>query len=488
MLDERVDILVVDDDEDDFVIVKDLLDEISANRFLVQWEPDYDRAYQFILNQDFDVYLIDYRLGKRNGLELLKEAVNINRSKPVIMLTGQGETRVDMEAMQIGAADFLVKDKIDPQSIERSIRYALSNAQTMHKLYEQEKKYRSLFEQSLSAIFITDENLQIVDVNEAMCLLFDYRVDDIQGKEPDFLFADQEDYHAMIDALEREGHLRNYEILLINNNKRKILSNISITRFLDSDHKVRGFQAIIEDISERKKIQQELIQLEKLIMTGNIARSIAHEVRNPLTNINLALEQFSEIAAQDDTLEVYLDIIKRNTKRINQLISEMLKSSKPSELQLQPCKLNDILENALSLAKDRLKLREIKLVKLYDKDLPEIPLDFEKLSMALLNIINNALEAVEPRQGVLSLQTRIEGAYQVMQICDNGPGIGQEEINRLFDAFHTGKKGGMGLGLTFTQNIVNSHGAKISVESTLEKGTCFWLSFKNEPSSTSSAG
>ena len=182
MLDERVDILVVDDDEDDFVIVKDLLDEISANRFLVQWEPDYDRAYQFILNQDFDVYLIDYRLGKRNGLELLKEAVNINRSKPVIMLTGQGETRVDMEAMQIGAADFLVKDKIDPQSIERSIRYALSNAQTMHKLYEQEKKYRSLFEQSLSAIFITDENLQIVDVNEAMCLLFDYRVDDIKGK------------------------------------------------------------------------------------------------------------------------------------------------------------------------------------------------------------------------------------------------------------------------------------------------------------------
>lgn len=481
MLEERVDILVVDDDEDDFVIVKDLLSEISANRFKVQWEPDYDRAHHFILSQDFDVYLVDYRLGKKNGLELLKEAVNINRSKPVIMLTGQGETEVDMEAMKIGAADFLVKDKIDPQSIERSIRYALSNARAMQKLYEQEKKYRSLFEQSLSAIFITNENLQIVDVNEAMCKLFAYEVEEMQGRKPDFLCAEEEDYHAMIEVLEKEKHLRNYEILLINNNKQKILSNISITRFLDSDQQVRGFQAIIEDISERKKIQQELIQLEKLIMTGNIARSIAHEVRNPLTNINLALEQFSEMIEKDDTLEVYLDIIKRNTKRINQLITEMLKSSKPSELQLQPCELNDILENALSLAKDRLKLREIKLVKLYATDLPKIPLDFEKLSMALLNIINNALEAVQPREGMLSLQTRQEGEYQVLQICDNGPGIGQEEINRLFDAFHTGKKGGMGLGLTFTQNIVNSHGAKISVESTLDKGTCFRLIFKSVP-------
>lgn len=488
MLEESIDILVVDDDEDDFVIVKDLLSEISSNRFRVKWVPDYDQARKHIRQQGFDVYLIDYRLGKKNGLNLLKEAVNINRSKPVIMLTGQGETRIDMEAMKIGAADFLVKDKIDPQSIERSIRYALSNARAMHKLYEQEKKYRSLFEQSLSAIFITDENLKIVDVNQAMCDLFAYCVEDMQGKQPDFIFADPDEYHAMIDQLEENGHLKNYEMLLINNNKQKILSNISITRFLDSDMQVRGFQAIIEDISERKKIQQELIQLEKLIMTGNIARSIAHEVRNPLTNINLALEQFSEmIESQDDTLEVYMDIIRRNTKRINQLISEMLKSSKPSELQLQPCKLNDILENALALAKDRLKLREIKLVKIYKDDLPALPLDFDKLSMALLNIINNALEAVEPRAGVLNLQTRQEGDYQVMQICDNGPGIGQEELNRLFDAFHTGKKGGMGLGLTFTQNIVNSHGAKIMVDSTVDKGTCFRLSFKNEAASTSSA-
>ena len=484
MLENNVKILVVDDDEDDFVIVKDLLSEISGDRFSVDWEPEFNNASKQIHQQHYDIYLIDYRLGKQNGLYLLKEAVNINRSKPVIMLTGQGETEVDMEAMKMGAADFLIKDKIDPQILERSIRYALSNARAMHELYEQEKKYRTLFEQSVSAIFITDDTLKIIDINQSMYTLLGYSRKKMVGSQPGFLFSSDDDYDALKQTLKEKGAIKNEEVKLKHKNNKEYLTNMTLTPFLDTNERIKGYQGIIEDISERKKVQQELIQLEKLIMTGNIARSIAHEVRNPLTNISLALEQFTLDDEEDDTMEVYLDIIKRNTRRINQLISEMLKSSKPSELKLEPGSLNDILETALAMARDRLKLQEIKLVKTYDKKLPKVPIDQEQLPLAILNIINNALEAVEPRQGVLSLQTRLDGEYQVMQICDNGPGIAQEEVNRLFDAFHTGKKGGMGLGLTFTQNIINSHGAKISVESTLNKGTCFILKFQNREKET----
>ncbi len=140
-------ILLIDDDEDDFIIVKDLLSDIKTSQFKIQWEPNFEQAIELINQQSFDIYLIDYRLGEMNGLELLKKAVTINRGKPVIMLTGQGEPEIDHQAMQLGAADYLVKNAIDAQSIERSIRYALSHAHAVSKLYEQEKKYRALFEQ-----------------------------------------------------------------------------------------------------------------------------------------------------------------------------------------------------------------------------------------------------------------------------------------------------------------------------------------------------
>jgi len=480
MLDDNVRILVVDDDEDDFVIVKDLLSEISYTRLAISWEPDFGKANKLIEQQDFDIYLIDYRLGEKNGLELLKNAVEINRNKPVIMLTGQGETAVDIEAMQIGAADFLVKDRIDAMTIERSIRYALSNARAMYKLYEQEEKYRTLFEQSVSAILILDNQLCMLDINRNMWKLTGYSVFEISGKSPAMLFAREDGYQKLVHQLDQYGYIENLETQLKHKNNQLLLINISVTPFLDSEENVKGYQAIIEDISERKKVQQELIQLEKLIMTGNIARSIAHEVRNPLTNISLSLEQFTSEMELNEEAEVYIDIIRRNTKRINQLISEMLKSSKPSELKLEPTHLNMLLEKVLSMAKDRVKLQEIKLVKTYDDHLPAIPLDQEKLPLAILNIVNNALEAVEPRKGILSLQTCLEGGHQVLRICDNGPGIPQNEVSRLFDAFHTSKKGGMGLGLTFTQNIINSHGAKIAVESTIDKGTCFIMKFNNQ--------
>lgn len=483
MLSEVIEILVIDDDEDDFVIVKDLLSDIKTNQFSVKWVANYQQGLTAIQNQNADIYLIDYRLGEKNGLELLKEAVKLKPGKPVIMLTGQGEPEIDFQAMQIGAADYLVKDAIDSQNLERSIRYALSNATAVRKLYEQEKKYRVLFQQSLNAIFITDESQALVDANPAMIALFGYQKDEILQSSLSDLFVKDESYTIFQTKVKYEGHVRDMEVLLKDKKNKEHICNISVTKLLGPDNDLMGYQGIIEDISERKKVQLELIQLEKLIMTGNIARSIAHEVRNPLTNINLALEQFSFDDLDDDTFEVYLEIIKRNTKRINQLITQMLKSSKPSNLNLKTTSINEVLEMALKHANDRLKLQEIKVVKLYDQKLNNIPLDEEKLGMAFLNIITNAIEAVEPKKGVVTLKTAKSGSKQVVQICDNGSGIEAEEVGKLFDAFHTGKKGGMGLGLTSTQNIVHAHGAKISVDSTPGKGSCFTIMFnETQPS------
>ncbi len=123
---ETVRILLVDDDEDDFVVTRALLAEVTGNiRFRLEWAQTYDQGLAFILEGRHDVYLLDYQLGGRDGLELLQEAIAAGCKAPIILLTGQGDDAVDREAMKAGAADFLVKGQADARLLERSIRYAM---------------------------------------------------------------------------------------------------------------------------------------------------------------------------------------------------------------------------------------------------------------------------------------------------------------------------------------------------------------------------
>jgi two-component system CheB/CheR fusion protein len=125
MADGQIRVLLVDDDQDDYVLTRDLLAEIPGSGFALSWESDFDAALRVMARGDHDVYLLDYRLGRHTGLELLRAAVAHGCRAPVIVLTGQGERAVDMEAMQAGAADYLLKDRLDAAVLERSIRYAV---------------------------------------------------------------------------------------------------------------------------------------------------------------------------------------------------------------------------------------------------------------------------------------------------------------------------------------------------------------------------
>jgi DNA-binding NtrC family response regulator len=118
-------VLLIDDDEDDYIITQELLFEVEGRRFALDWARNYDQGEKLIGQNLHDVYLIDYRLGKHNGLDLMRQAIANGCNTPMILLTGQGDWKVDIEAMKAGAADYLVKDKLDAQILERSIRYAI---------------------------------------------------------------------------------------------------------------------------------------------------------------------------------------------------------------------------------------------------------------------------------------------------------------------------------------------------------------------------
>ena len=235
-------------------------------------------------------------------------------------------------------------------------------------------------------------------------------------------------------------------------------------------------QQLSKRIDELNTANGQLMQMrsmEKFAATGRIARTIAHEVRNPLTNINLATSQLkTDISVTDENLLYLFEIMERNSNRINKLISDLLHSTKFSELNFTNVCINDLLDESLAMAKDRIELQQVTIEKQYDTSC-HLHVDKEKIKIAFLNIIINAIEAMEPDKGVLKISTKAEEGYCIVTITDNGTGMDEMEMSKLFEPYFTSKPNGNGLGLANTQNIIFNHKGTIHVSSSIGKGTIF---------------
>jgi two-component system, NtrC family, sensor histidine kinase HydH len=249
-----------------------------------------------------------------------------------------------------------------------------------------------------------------------------------------------------------------------------------------ADEKVEEYQRQLQRrIGELDVANKELIEMrsrEQFAATGRFARTIAHEVRNPLTNIDLAASQLkTELPQTDENQLMLFDIIERNSKRINQLITELLNATRFTELKYEKVSVNDLLNETLELAKDRFTLNHIRIEKHYTPGMPMILVDKEKIKIAFLNIIVNAVEVMEDGNGILKVITKAEDGKCVVEIQDNGIGMDTATKNKLFEPYYTSKPKGNGLGLTNTQNIIFNHRATIAVESEPGKGAAFIIKF-----------
>ena len=474
-----VKVLLVEDDEDDVLLVREFLSESGNFNFELEWEPKPEQARLKMVLGNHDVFLIDYRLGSETGLDLIKFAQQKGVITPSILLTGQGDLKVDLDATRFGAADYLIKTELNGPMLERSIRYGLSQAKVIRELDEKEKRYRSLFERSIDPIFLANEQLKLVDVNESFTNFFQFTKQEALRFKIKDLFANEQEYNTFFNVLKEAEQIRGFDTALVAKDGSKKVCLVNCVFIPDQLSEFCCYQGIIHDQTMRKKAERDMLIAERLSMTGKIARTIAHEVRNPLTNLTLAFDQLKdEMPTDNPDVKLYAEIIERNANRIEQLISEMLNSSKPKELNLELTPISEILEQTLALSIDRINLNQIKLEKNFPDELPRILLDREKIKIALLNIIINGLEAMQPGRGVLKISAEKRNGSILTVISDNGKGIAPDEIEKLFDPFYTDKPGGMGLGLTSTKNILNSHNAEVEVQSALGEGTTFFIAFK----------
>jgi PAS domain S-box-containing protein len=472
---EVIKILLVEDDAGDHFLFKEYLSDIKNYSYSLTWANSYEQGVELVQQRGHDIYFFDYLLGAKTGLDLVQECFSDIIDVPIIILTGLGNQEADLKAMELGVSDYLVKDEIDPEKLERTIRYSIGQSQMLKKLKASETKFRSIFENSHDIIYVSDSEGNLLDINKSAENLFGYTHEELLKMNTADLYENKEERLKFVETINATGICSNFEVVLKDKDGNKKFCTITAsTQRRDDDDNIY-YQGIIHDMTQRKKAENDLMIAEKLAITGKIARILAHEVRNPLTNINLSVEQLEEDLKSEEEYQPYFNIIKRNSKRINDLVTELIENSKPTELKASKLTLQSILQSTIELARDRAELKNIKIITEFENQEIEIDADESKLKIALLNIIMNAIEAVEANAGEIRIAYKCANKKCLISIGDNGCGIQEEYLTKIFDPYFTGKSTGVGLGLATTRSIINMHNGKIDVQTQVGKGTVFHI-------------
>jgi len=249
------------------------------------------------------------------------------------------------------------------------------------------------------------------------------------------------------------------------------------TAIRDEEGKYLGSSVIAYDITEQKRLEQQLIHSEKLSAVGQLAAGIAHEVGSPLTAIS-SLAQLLYEKSEDDWDKDKLKIIREQIERISRIVRELVNFSKPISTSVGEVSVNKVIEEAAQIVKYDKRLKFFKFSMDLFPHLPLIKISFDQLLQVLINILLNAGDALEGREkGKISVTSRLVGEKIIVSIIDTGVGIEKENLDHIFEPFYTTKKPGKGtgLGLWVCYNIVRGFSGEIIVESEIDQGTAFHI-------------
>jgi signal transduction histidine kinase len=237
-------------------------------------------------------------------------------------------------------------------------------------------------------------------------------------------------------------------------------------------------RAFSEMVQALERSQEQLVRASKLAVVGEMAAIMAHEVRTPLGILKSSaqmLERRKDLSAQDRELTGF---IVTETDRLNRLVTTLLESTSPRPPLFQDHDLHEIISHVLALIKSKVEKGGLNLEQRFNADPSIVSCDREQMIQVFLNLVINAVQHV-PDGGHILLTTQNEGVGISVRIEDNGPGISKQDQQRIFDPFFTQRKGGIGLGLTIVQQIVQAHGGRIEVSKSMLGGACFTV-YMNE--------
>ena len=372
-------------------------------------------------------------------------------------------------------------------------------------------KYRTIIDNSIDGFWLISMQGNIIEVNDAYCKmsgysreellkikLFDIEVsekpEDVQAhlcKVKEFGGDRFETRHkckdgSVIDIMVSVTYLKNLDQMFVfirDITERKRVEDelrISEARLKGLlDKTTRSQEELKASYTELKMSKDDLVRSEKLAYTGRIAASIAHEIRNPLTNVSMSVRQLKKGGRIKPEGLKHREIIERNVERINFLITELLNCARPAKFNPQLCDMHQVIEDALISDKGKIRSQKVKVAKFLSAKPSILKIDKEHMGRVLLNLISNAVDAMSGG-GNLTINTEIKNDLFLIKVQDSGKGIPEKDIIRIFDPFFSTKPQGVGLGLTTCYGIIVSHGGTIEVESKWRKGTTFVISLPIE--------
>jgi two-component system NtrC family sensor kinase len=347
-----------------------------------------------------------------------------------------------------------------------------------------------IIQSSPNAITATDMDGNILIWNRAAEETIGYKAADVIGKMNIQKIYPEGTARKIMQMLRKPEHggvgrLNAYPMLYVRQDGKVVEGNLSAAIIYDPSGKEIASVGSFVDLKDRlemeralRRTQEQLLQSEKLAAMGRLTSQIAHELNNPLYGIMNTLELLkTEISPQSKRRKV-LEMALSETVRLSDMLRKMLSFSKPEQEEKQAVDLNTVLDEILLLHEKQLQENDIKIKTAFTEEIPQINASKDQLRQVFLNLVSNARDAM-PDGGTLRVATAADNENVRIEIADNGIGIKEEHLKKIFDSFFTTKDSvkGVGLGLSVCYGFIKDHGGDIQVKSKVDSGTTFTITF-----------
>ena len=337
---------------------------------------------------------------------------------------------------------------------------------------------REAVENTNEAFVTIDENHQVVFFNKAAENIFGYKRSEIVGCDLNEILTPDcsKDHRAAVARyLETKpatliGHETEFVAARKDGTRFPAAISFSVSTVADK----LFFTALVRDLTEQRILEEQLSRCERLASLGQVVAEITHEIKNPLMLIGGFARQLKKTISGEKEKEK-LAIIAGEVERLEHLLFELRDLYLPFSLSVSPIKINDVLREVYEMAKEDCGSREISISLKIDEQAKLVEGDEEKLKQVLLNLVKNAIEALE-KGGNLTIESRLQGEEIAIRIADDGPGIAKDDQDKIFAPFYTTKKKGSGLGLNICRRIIDEHkGCSFDLVSEMGKGAAFTI-------------
>lgn len=450
-----------------------------------------------------EIVITDLKMPGMSGLEVIREIKKINPDTEVIIITGHGDMNSAIEALELGASDFINKPIIENAllvAIERAkekliikkrLKEYTADLENMVNLAIKEVKIKSDFQTKLisssnNGIVATDEKGEIVIFNPGAEDIFGYTHSDIIRK-----FTYENLYPEDIACKLRQGLGKNEimrgtswrETQITDRNENAVPVKYSLSVLYEKGE-VMGSVAFFQDMREVKRLEEELLKNERMAAIGQTVAGLAHYIKNILSGLKGGSYVLNKGLEKNDTenFKKGWEMVQNNISRISELVMDLLTYSKTRQPEPVNCSPNKIVDEVCRLMKQRAMQNNIEIIEELDDSIGQALMDENTIHNAVLNLVSNAIDAClydedRSKEWKIDVKTALINDSIIFEVSDNGCGMNDDVKAKIFTSFFSTKMGrGTGLGLLTTRKMVEEHGGKIEFTSEKGSGSTFKIS------------